>query len=70
MMKASAMNKNKQKETFMQDLFIEMMIHESILKLEKEKLLKKIDEALDMKNHELFNELSKEMKTLMKKFGS
>jgi uncharacterized protein YpiB (UPF0302 family) len=46
------------------------MIHESILKLEKEKLLKKIDEALDMKNHELFNELSKEMKTLMKKFGT
>lgn len=70
LMKSSTMKKQKNKESYMMDLYIEMLLFEFRLHSEKEKLLKKIDKALDEKNKIDFLKLSKEYKELTKRFGT
>jgi len=69
LMKSNAMKK-KLKEDFILHLYIEMFLNEILLKSEKEKLLDKIDHAIDEKNHDLFIQLSSQYKELSKRFGS
>lgn len=70
MMKSTGLQKQTGKETFMLELYIDMMLQEALLKNEKEKLLKRIDHALDQKNEELFNQYSNELKEINKRFGT
>ncbi|WP_163101666.1 IDEAL domain-containing protein [Peribacillus alkalitolerans] len=69
-MKSAVMNKKQQKEAYIQNLLIEMVIHESILKYKKEMLLKEIDEALDQKNQDRFLKFSSELNQVLKQFGN
>jgi len=70
LMKSNAMNKKKLKEGYMLDLYIEMFLSEIILKAEKEKLLNKIDRAIDERNQKSFIELSNQYKELNRRFGT
>jgi uncharacterized protein YpiB (UPF0302 family) len=70
LMKTSAMNRQNAKEAFIQNLYIEMILGEIQLQAEKEKLLKKIDMAIDQRNKESFLELSQQLKELNKRFGT
>jgi uncharacterized protein YpiB (UPF0302 family) len=47
-----------------------MLLSESLLKAEKERLSKRIDQAIDEKNKPEFFKLSKEYKLLTKRFGT
>ena len=64
LMKISAMNRNQAKENFIQDLYIEILLAEIQLTSEKEKLVKKIDNAIDNNDKETFLLLSKEFMSL------
>lgn len=68
--KSNAMNKKKLKEGYMLDLYIEMFLAEILLKAEKEKLINKIDKAIDERNQKSFIELSNQYKELSKRFGT
>jgi uncharacterized protein YpiB (UPF0302 family) len=68
--KSNAMNKKKLKEGYMLDLYIEMFLAEILLKAEKEKLIDKIDAAIDERNQKSFMELSDQYKELSKRFGT
>ena len=68
--KSNAMNKKKLKEGYMLDLYIEMFLAEILLKAEKEKLINKIDKAIDERNQKSFMELSNQYKELSKRFGT
>lgn len=70
LMKTSAMNRTKSKEHFVQNLYIDMMLEEICLKAEKERLLIKIDQAIDSRNKEQFIELTNQLKEINKKFGT
>ncbi|MEH6944180.1 IDEAL domain-containing protein [Bacillus sp. JJ722] len=70
MMKSTGLQKNSGKETFMLELYIDMMLQEALLKNEKEKLLIEIDKALDQKNEELFQHYCNELKEINKRFGT
>lgn len=70
LVKSAAMKKQKQKESYMLDLYIDMLLGEIQLQFEKEKLLKEIDKALDDKNEMLFYQLSKQYINLQKRFGT
>lgn len=70
LMKSSAMNRKKAKESFVLDLYVEMLLSESLLKAEKEKLTKRIDQAIDERNRQEFFKLSNEYKQLTKRFGT
>ncbi|MCQ6281014.1 IDEAL domain-containing protein [Bacillus sp. EB600] len=70
LMKISAMNRNQAKENFIQNLYIEIMLAEIQLTLEKEKLVKRIDNAIDDNDKETFLLLSKEFIELTKRFGT
>lgn len=70
LMKISAMNRNQGKENFVQDLYIEMLLGEIQLTTEKEKLLQKIDSAIDNRDKDSFFSLSKQFTELNKKFGT
>ena len=69
-MKASVMKRIKEKESFVQDLYVEMLISEIQLKNQKEKLLTRIDKAIDDRNRPLFFTLTEELKALDKQFGT
>ncbi|CAM3653747.1 IDEAL domain-containing protein [Mesobacillus zeae] len=69
-MKASVMNRIKAKETFVLDLYVDMLISEIQLKTKKEKLLSKIDDAIDQRDQTLFFSLTKELKDLNRLFGT
>ncbi|WP_019240411.1 MULTISPECIES: IDEAL domain-containing protein [Bacillus] len=69
-MKSSAMHKHLGKETYMSELYVDMILQEALLKSEKEKLLLKIDEALDQRNEKLFYQYSKDLIALTKQFGT
>ncbi|WP_071459098.1 IDEAL domain-containing protein [Bacillus massilinigeriensis] len=69
-MKASVMNRIKAKKTFVLDLYVDMLISEIQLKTKKEKLLFKIDEAIDRRDQTLFLTLTEELKDLDKRFGT
>ena len=68
--KSNAMNKKKLKEGYMLDLYIDMFLAEILLKAEKEKLINKIDKAIDERNQKDFMELSNQYKELSKRFGT
>ena len=68
--KSNAMNKKKLKEGYMLDLYIDMFLAEILLKAEKEKLINKIDAAIDERNQKSFMELSNQYKELSKRFGT
>ncbi|RID86186.1 IDEAL domain-containing protein [Peribacillus asahii] len=69
LVKAHSTKKAKKNET-MQEILIEMIIREAILKRKRNKLAQQIDNALDNKDKPLFLQLSTEMKELMKLFGN
>ena len=69
LVKSYLANKQNQ-DTTLQDTFIEMIIHESILINKKTLLEQQIDQALDEKNKPLFLKLSSEMNELIKMFGT
>jgi uncharacterized protein YpiB (UPF0302 family) len=68
-MKISAMNRSQAQENFIQNLYIEMLLVEIQLNSEKEKLVKKIDKAIDNNDKETFLLLSKKFIELTKRFG-
>jgi uncharacterized protein YpiB (UPF0302 family) len=68
-MKISAMNRSQAKENFIQNLYIEMLLVEIQLTSEKEKLIEKIDNAIDNNDKETFMLLSQEFIDLNKRFG-
>ena len=70
LMKLSAMNRSQDKERFMQNLYIEMLLTEIQLKIEKEKLTKKIDAAIDRCDRQTFLALSQKFRELTKRFGT
>ncbi len=69
MMKASAMTRKKSAEKSVMEIYIDMLLHESILTTCRTKLLKDIDSALDNKNESLFMELTTELKQLNLSYG-
>jgi uncharacterized protein YpiB (UPF0302 family) len=70
LMKSGAMNRQNEKEAYVQNLYIEMILAEIQLRAEKEKLLKRIDSSLDQGNKESFMKLSGQLKELNKRFGT
>ncbi|MFZ7945278.1 MULTISPECIES: IDEAL domain-containing protein [Bacillaceae] len=70
LMKLGAMKKNRMKENFVQDLYIDMLLSEIQLTVEKEKLLRKIDVAIDRRDKKSFLSLSSELKKINKRFGT
>jgi uncharacterized protein YpiB (UPF0302 family) len=69
LMKIGAM-KRQRKENFVQDLYIDMLLSEIQLNVEKEKLLKKIDSAIDHRDRKNFQLLSKQLVEINKRFGT
>ena len=69
-MKASVMQRIKAKETFVLELYVDMLLTEIQLKKKKNQLLEQIDKAIDERNHPLFLVLTDELKDLNKKFGT
>ena len=69
-MKASVMKRIKANESFVLDLYVDMLISEIQLNTKKEKLLSKIDKAIDERDQPLFLSLTEELKDLNKKFGT
>lgn len=70
LMKKSAMKKKKRKETYVLDLYIDILLNEILMNIEKEKLIKKIDVAIDEGNEPVFIDLSKQYKQLIERFGT
>lgn len=70
LMKISAMNRSQAKENFVQNLYIEMLLVEIQLNTEKEKLIEKIDKAIDGNDKATFLDLSQKFIELNKRFGS
>ncbi|MEH7014717.1 IDEAL domain-containing protein [Neobacillus niacini] len=69
LMKIGAM-KRQRKENFVQDLYIDMLLLEIQLNVEREKLLKKIDCAIDHRDKNYFYLLSKQLVEINKRFGT
>jgi uncharacterized protein YpiB (UPF0302 family) len=69
-MKASVMKRIKAKESFVLDLYVDMLISEIQLNTKKEKLMTKIDKAIDDRDKILFLTLTEELKDLNKQFGT
>jgi uncharacterized protein YpiB (UPF0302 family) len=69
LMKIGAMKRQK-KENFVQDLYIDMLLSEIQLTVQKEKLFKKIDAAIDKQDQKSFFQLSKQLTDLNKRFGT
>lgn len=70
LMKIGAMKRARMKENFVQDLYIEMLLSEIQLNVEKEKLLRKIDMAIDTRDKKTFQLLSNELIKINKRFGT
>ncbi|MFE8696311.1 IDEAL domain-containing protein [Cytobacillus sp. FJAT-53684] len=70
LMKKSAMKKKKLKESFVLDLYIDILLAEVLLNKERAKLMKEIDEAIDKGNKTAFTQLSKQYKELAQRFGT
>ncbi|MGG3563522.1 IDEAL domain-containing protein [Neobacillus rhizosphaerae] len=70
LMKLGAMKRNQLKENFIQDLYIDMLLSEIQLTVEKEKLLRKIDLAIDRRDKRSFLLLSGQLKDINKRFGT
>ncbi|WP_026566084.1 IDEAL domain-containing protein [Bacillus sp. UNC41MFS5] len=70
LMKLGAMKRNRLKENFVQDLYIDMLLSEIQLTVEREKLLQKIDAAIDSRDKKSFLLLSGQLTEINKKFGT
>jgi uncharacterized protein YpiB (UPF0302 family) len=70
MMKASAMTRKRNAEKNVLEIYIDMLLYESILTTQKTKLLEEIDAALDCKNEMLFMKLTEELKEVNIRYGS
>lgn len=70
LMKIGAMKRTRMQENFVQDLYIEMLLFEIQLTVEKEKLLRKIDIAIDHRDKKSFLQLSGQLKVINKRFGT
>ncbi|WP_147533149.1 IDEAL domain-containing protein [Bacillus marasmi] len=70
LMKSGAMNRKKSSESFVLELYIEMLLSEVLLTSRREKLLTLIDQAIDDRNQEEFIHLSTQYRELNKRFGS
>jgi uncharacterized protein YpiB (UPF0302 family) len=70
LMKIGAMKRARMKENFVQDLYIEMLLSEIQLNVEKEKLLREIDKAIDNRDKTTFQLLSNELIKINKRFGT
>ena len=68
--KNTSMKKQSGTETFMLDLYVNMMLQEALLKNEKEKILLQIDHSLDQKDRKSFLRYSKQLQEITKKFGT
>ncbi|CAM5729048.1 hypothetical protein SAFG77S_11023 [Streptomyces afghaniensis] len=66
--KLSSQKKNT--NTYVKDLYIEMLLSEIQLKNEKANLMSLIDKAIDEHDRKTFNELSNEFNLLCKRFGT
>ncbi|WP_225650507.1 MULTISPECIES: IDEAL domain-containing protein [Bacillaceae] len=64
------MKRIKAKESFVLDLYVDMLISEIQLNTRKEKLMSKIDKAIDERDKILFLTLTEELKDLNKQFGT
>jgi uncharacterized protein YpiB (UPF0302 family) len=69
MMKASAMTRKRNAEKNVLEIYIDMLLYESILANQKTKLLEDIDAALDLKNESLFMKLTEELKEVNIRYG-
>jgi uncharacterized protein YpiB (UPF0302 family) len=69
-MKASVMKRIKAKESFVLDLYVDMLISEIQLNTRKEKLMTRIDKAIDDRDKILFLTLTEELKDLNKQYGT
>lgn len=54
----------------LKDLYLDMLISEILLNNEREKLMKKVDAAIDEGNKPAFMHFSKQYKELSKRFGT
>lgn len=70
LMQLSTANRNKVKENFIQNLYIEALLEEIQLKAEMEQLARKIDEALDHRDKDTFLQLSGQINEINKRFGT
>ncbi|WP_413302191.1 IDEAL domain-containing protein [Bacillus sp. 1P10SD] len=70
LMKLGAMKRNQMKENYVQDLYIDMLLSEIQLTVEKEKLLRKIDLAIDKRDKRSFLLLSGQLNDINKRFGT
>ncbi len=70
LMKLGTMKRSRMKENFVQDLYIDMLLSEIQLTVEKEKLLRKIDSAIDCRDKKSFLFLSRQLKEINKRFGT
>jgi uncharacterized protein YpiB (UPF0302 family) len=70
LMKIAAMKRNRMKENFVQDLYIDMLLSEIQLTVEKEKLMRKIDLAIDRRDKKSFLHLSGKLKEINRRFGT
>ncbi|MDF1507368.1 IDEAL domain-containing protein [Robertmurraya sp. DFI.2.37] len=68
LMNSGAMNRKK--EAFMLNLYIDMVLSESLLKSEKEKLSLQIDQAIDKQDKGTFLQLSTQYIELKQRFGT
>ncbi|RBW67714.1 IDEAL domain-containing protein [Bacillus taeanensis] len=65
-MKQSAMKKQKSSESFILEMYTQMVIDESLFKMRKATLLSAIDSALDNRDKGLFQTLSTEYNKLVR----
>ncbi|MFD2443134.1 IDEAL domain-containing protein [Bacillus sp. CGMCC 1.16607] len=70
LMKSGAMNRQNEKEAFVQNLYIEMFLREIQLRTKKEKLQLSIDSAIDKRDKVKFMQLSQQLNELNKCFGT
>ncbi|MCM3241290.1 IDEAL domain-containing protein [Cytobacillus oceanisediminis] len=70
LMKTSGIKRKNHKDSFVLDLYIDMLVTEILLNTEKERLMNKIDAAIDERNKPSFMHLSKQYKELSKRFGT
>ncbi|WP_409974385.1 IDEAL domain-containing protein, partial [Bacillus sp. Bva_UNVM-123] len=62
--------KKRRKEAYVLELYIDILLSEILMNIEKEQLIKKIDAAIDEGNKQVFMDLSKQYKELTRRYGT
>ncbi|MBL4952345.1 IDEAL domain-containing protein [Neobacillus sp. OS1-32] len=70
LMKIAAMKRNQKKDNFVQNLYIEILLSEIQLTSERERILQKIDAAIDNRDKKSFLQLTDQLKEINKRFGT